>query len=374
VNILIAGLAGSFAERLLALRDAGHEMVYCTLESDRSPDDFRNADIPYFVLRPRTAGADIHRIVSDFQIDVIYSLKNSWDGSSELVDFMLDGENPPIVRHYKEHSGRWEPLERRTLTRTAGQVYINEESLEHFRRLYQVDLGTAHLLDTDYLPARYVRDDLQPKCFEHDQRPHLLVPGSVSASGGRTDIRSLCQVMSRRHIHVHIYGNKFIGRDEKGQWRAGDVRVYHAYRPLLDDGFVHFHDTVEASRLSYEWSRYDAGLMHVASRDPEETAFQRMNQPNRVACVLSAGLPLAQQRGGQDAMERLVGETGAGFLFGDYAELADILEDRRVLGEASRQSLCVRQDFTFESRLPELIAILARYAQDSKLTPMRRTV
>jgi hypothetical protein len=364
VNILVAGLAGGFAERLLALRDAGHEMVYCTLESDRSPDDFRNADIPQFVLRARTAGADIRRIVSDFQINVIYSLKNSWDGSPELVDLMLNDENPPIVRHYKEHPARWEPLERRTLTRTAGQVYINEESLEHFRLLYQVDLDTAHLLDTDYLPDRHLSYDLQPKCFEDDQRPHLLVPGSVSASDGRTDIRSLCRVMRRRRIHVHIYGNKFIGRDEKGQWRAGDERVYQAYRPLLDGGFVHFHYAVEASRLSHEWSRYDAGLMHLSSGDPDETAFQRMNQPNRVACVLSAGLPLAQQWGGQDAMERLVGETGAGFLFGDYAELADILEDRKALSQASRQSLRVRQDFTFEGRLPELIAILARYAQD----------
>jgi hypothetical protein len=365
MKILVAGMAGVYAERLLALRDAGHHLVYCTLTTDRKPDDFRGADLPRFQLPADTAADALRRIIDDFEIDVAYCLKNSWDGSPALTDLLLRIGAVPTVRHYKEHSARPDELERRTLLDTAAQIYINEESLAHFRSLYGVREDTAHILDTDYVPRRYLSDVSAEPEYDRDGRPHLVVPGSVSALGGRTDIRDLCRALTRRRVHVHIFGQKFIDRDRSDQWRAGAEPVRRAYQELVDGGYVHLHDPLPTERISAEWSRYDAGLMHLTSRDPREHAFQPMNQPNRVSTVLSAGLALAQQEGGQPAMERLVRRTGAGLLFRSPDELADLLEDRRAVATAREHALAVRESFTYEHHVPQLVGILSKYAGKS---------
>lgn len=366
MNILLAGRLGRYAERILTLRDLGHQLVYCTLAPTKQrplPDDLGDDAIPRYVLDRRTASETARRIVADHDIDVVYSMKNVWDGSLELVTAMLDAGVGPIIRHYKEHFCQPSEAERRSLTETAAQIYINEASLDYFRRVYDVPLDTAHVLDTDFLPARYVTDELAPKLRHADGRPHLLVAGGVSATGGRNDVRLLCAAMARHRIHVHIHGAKFVGPDAEGTWRVGDRTAHDAYRALTETGYVHLHDHVDPPEFTRTFSAYDAGLMHVTASGTHDAAFQPLNRPNRLAAYSAAGLPLAQQSGGHDAMERLVEETGIGFLYRDHDELASILEDRERFAALTAVALRRRHELTYEANAPALVTVLAGHCR-----------
>jgi hypothetical protein len=248
-----------------------------------------------------------------------------------------------VVRHYKEHFCRPSELERRSLVETAGQIYINEESLAYFRDSYGVDPSTAHILETDYLPARYVGDDLSPKIHdtESEPRPHLLVAGGVSMTNGRTDIRELCATMIRRRVHVHIYGAKFVGPDAEGVWGVNHAEARRSYETLTGSGFVHLHGHVEPPRFVAEWSVYDAGLLHVDASGGHEEPFQRMNHPNRVSPYVAAGLPLAQQAGRQADMRRALDAAGIGLVYRDFDEQRHL--GARLPGEAQRVRRLDRQ-------------------------------
>ncbi|MFD9317602.1 hypothetical protein ACFWDQ_07760 [Streptomyces sp. NPDC060053] len=364
MNILLAGRLGRYAERILALRRLGHDLVYCTLPAPRQkplPDNLHDDSIPLHVLEPGQVARQVRELISRHEIDVVYSMKNVWDGSLELVDELVAAGVGPVVRHYKEHFCRPDDAERRSLTRTAGQIYINEESLEHFRRLYDVDPGTAHIMDTDYLPAAYMTEELRTPLYETDGRPHLLVAGGVSTTGGRNDIRVLCSAMARHGVHVHIYGGKYVGPNALGVWSVGDRGTRDAYAELAESPWIHLHPHVEPRRFTAEWSVYDAGLMHVRANGTVDAPFQRMNQPNRLAPYLAAGLPPAQHRGGQSAMERLVEGTGVGFVYRDFDELAERLKDRAALAALRATALARRHDFTFERHAGDVIGILDRY-------------
>jgi hypothetical protein len=365
MNILLAGRLGRYADRILTLRDLGHTLVYCTLPptgQSLPPDDLGDAGIPCFALTRDALPAQVNRITSRYQIDVVYSMKNVWDGSIELVQALLESGAAPVVRHYKEHFCQPSDAERRTLTETAGQIYINSESLDYFREAYGVRDDTAHLLDTDYLPARYLTGELRRKLFDADNEPHLLVSGGVSVNGGRNDVRHLCAAMIRRRVHVHIYGMKFVGFNNDGQWAVGNEAASSRYRSLTDSGYVHLHEAIDPPRFTAEWSVYDAGLMHVTAAKTHDAPFQRMNHPNRLSTNLAAGLPLAQQVGGHDAMERLLRQTGVGLLYRDFDELADQLHDRALIADVTRRALESRRQFTFEWHARMLADIISRYA------------
>lgn len=362
MNILLAGRLGRYAERVLALRALGHTLVYCTLPPTRQkPLPDRLPSVPYRVLERGSVAADVHALMTKYEIDVIYSMKNVWDGSLELVGELLDAGVGPVVRHYKEHFCQPSVSERRSLIETDGQIYINEESFAYFSRLYGVASSTAHILDTDYLPAAYMTDELREKLYETDGRPHLLVAGGVSTTGGRNDIRELCARMRRRRVHVHIYGQKYVGPNAEGIWSAGDENARRTYESVTRSGFVHLHPHVEPAQFTAEWSRYDAGLMHINAKGTIDAPFQTMNRPNRMVPYLAAGLPLAQQAGRQAAMERMVAETGLGFLFTDYDELADALYDRELINLLTRRVIAARKSYTFENHAEELTGILRRY-------------
>jgi hypothetical protein len=364
MNILIAGRLGRYAERINALEALGHTLVYCTMPAPVQrplPDDLKNPAIPQVVVTPRNAAELVRRLLSEYEIDVIYSLKNVWDGSLELLAIILDANvGVPVIRHYKEHYCRPSELERRSLMETDAQIYINNESLEWFRDTYQVRLNTAHVLDTDYLPAKYMTDEFRLKLFDNDGIPHLLMAGGLADNEGRSDVRDLCREMRRRGIVTHLYGRKFVGHDAAGVWGVGHECSRREYERLEQSGDAQLHDHVDPRQFVREWSVYDAGLMHPARPGSDGAAF--FNYPNRLVPYLAAGLPLAQQSGEHRAMERLIRDEGVGFLYRDGAELAEVLHDRILLARLSAQVRARRHAYSAEAKAPALAAILARYA------------
>ncbi|MER5458440.1 hypothetical protein ABT008_27090 [Micromonospora sp. NPDC002389] len=364
MNILVAGRLGRYPERIMTLAERGHRLTYVTMPApaQRPTPDVLPSSVPQYRLPAGPAGAELTRIAAEHRVDVVYSLKNVWDGSLQLLGELLDAGVGPVVRHHKEHFCEAADLERRALTETAGQIYINQESLDYFRGAYGVSDASAHLLDPDYLPARYFTDELTGKLHARDSEPHLLVAGGVSSTRGRTDIRELCAALSRRRVHVHIYGGKYIGPNAQSIWSVDNAHARAEYARLAESGYVHLHDHIPPERFVAEWSRYDAGLMHVVAQGTHEVGFQRMNRPNRLVPYLAAGLPVAQQRGGQEAMERIVRQEGIGFLFDGYDDLADVLHDRARLDRLGADVLARRGEYTFERHADALLEVFAGYA------------
>lgn len=326
------------------------------------PDDLKDASIPKYTAERGAAGNLVRRLVAEYEIELIYSMKNVWDGSLELVEEILDaGINVPIVRHHKEHFCRPSERERRSLLETAGQIYINEESLDYFRQTYGVRLDTAHVLDTDYLPARYFAGALRPKIRQELGAPQLLMAGGLSSNHGRNDMRVLCRDLSRRRIGVHLYGRKFVGFNERGIWGVGHEPSRLAYERLEAEGCCRLYEHVEPDGFVAAWSGYDAGLMHPA-RLPEADPFAYFNHPNRLVPYLASGLPVMQQAGEHRAMERLIRRVGIGLVYESHKHLSELLHDRRLLQDVTGTVRRRRFEFTYEHHLPELINILSRYA------------
>ena len=364
MNILIAGRLGRYAERILALKHLGHNLVYCTMPAPHQkplPDNLMDETIPQYIVKRGSARKVVLRLVDEYEIDIIYSMKNVWDGSLELLEEILDSNcGIPIVRHYKEHFCQPNDMERRSLLETDAQIYINDVALNYFRTTYSVRMDTAHILDTDYLPKKYMTDALQPKLYTQDGMPHLLMAGGASNNNRRNDVRELCQEVSRRGIQFHLYGRKFVGLNSSGVWGVNHEPSRLEYEQLETLGHLRLHDHIDPVAFVQEWSVYDAGLMHPARPGSDPAAF--FNYPNRVAPYLSAGLPLAQQMGEHKAMEELVKREGIGFLYRDCDELVDILKDRQVIKRLTDRVLARRHAFTFEYHAPTLVGILARYA------------
>ena len=365
MNILIGGRLGRYADRVLAFRRAGHKIVYCNMPAPTQKplaDDLKDASIPRYFARRGEAGKLVARIVAEHEIDVIYVLKNAWDGSLELVEEILDAKvDVPIVRHYKEHFCEPNGLERRNLLETAAQIFINEESREYFRRLYDVRPESSYILDTDYLPERYLAGQLQPKLSGTlGGRPHLLMAGGLSSNNRRNDVRALCHEMTALGVRVHLFGRKFLGPDQHGVWGVDHEPSRREYESLADEGKCELHDHVEPENFLGAWSGYDLGLMHPACSQAAD-AFAPFNYPNRLSPYLACGLPVAQERGSHTALIRLIETKGVGFVFRDYDHLAEILHDRAEVARVTDIVLQRRREFTYEYHLPRLTEILSRH-------------
>jgi hypothetical protein len=265
------------------------------------------------------------------------------------------------VRHYKEHPCVPTIEERRVLTETAGQIYINEESYSYFNAVYGVADSSSYILDADMINERYMTTDFARPAYDDDNEPHLLVAGGLSADGGRLDVRELCSEMNKRKVHVHLYGRTV--KEIHGVQIVGDAETKQFYKQLSSDlPYVHLHDYLEPQGFCSNWSRFDAGLMHskVSSGDVASN-FEEMNLPHRYSAYLAAGLPLVVPNTGQSAMKRLIEREGFGFNFLTYGELADRLYDRSTMSELVHVARSKRTSFSFDSSVCKLIGFFEKY-------------
>lgn len=306
----------------------------------------------------------IKSIVLKHEINIIYSLLNAHDESTEVTIELLDsGIEIPIVRHYKEHPCFPTVEEKRVLTETAGQIYINRESFEYFRSVYGVNESTAHILDADMISACYMTDNLQGKLSAVDGRPHLLVAGSISVLNDRLDVRELCVEMNRRNVCVHLYGN-MVGEDSEGSQTFNDKDATLAYQELTETlNTITLHSYIKPETFAFEWSKYDAGFMHAPVPASHPTAqFEEINMPYRYTAYICAGLPICVPKFGQSAMKKFIEENNLGFAYDSYEELSELLHKQEVLQLYLEGVIQRRKEFSFEFSIPKLVEILSKYS------------
>src|SRR3954463_16069007 len=167
MKLLILGSAGPYPERLSAFIKEGHQVwLVCTEWVFK--DDARYAGISTCNFAELGATIEVGidqllKLIETERIEVIYSLLNVWDGSNRVTAALLDRGCPvPVIRHYKEHYSKLFEDERRTIEKSTGVIFINEDSRDYFAAHYQLPERTA-CIDADLIPRRYLSDKFRPK-------------------------------------------------------------------------------------------------------------------------------------------------------------------------------------------------------------------
>ena len=348
MRLLILGALGPYPERVSTFIEDGHEIWYVSTEFLPSAEKLAGVTactLWDLAAAPADAIERLVKLIAAERIDAVYSLLNVWDGSNCPTAILLRRGCPvPVIRHYKEHYLSPTEDERTCIERSDGVLFINEESRDYFAGVYQLPERTT-CLDADLLPRCYLAGQLQPKLSAHDEQSHLLIAGTVTDDGGRYDYRQLIGELTARKAHVHLYG-MFRRMDEAGRMR-NTAEVESVYRASAANEYLHVHAPIEPAQFVAEWSRYDAGLLHIPQPDDH---FRALNIPNRYSAYIAAGVPVAIPDGQMPAMQRHLEDLNAAIVYQDSADLVNRLPDH----EAVAGAVAARERVTFEAVYPSL--------------------
>lgn len=158
-------------------------------------------------------------------------------------------------------------------------------------------------------------------------------------------------------IHVHFYGNYHVWL-----WRDWIEKVER----VGAREYLHMHGMVDPDRWVAEFSRYDAGWIHVFKSenagDVRRADWGDLNVPARIGPLVAAGLPLLQYDNADAvvATDALVRRHDVGLFFREVADLRAQLGDERRMA-ALRDSVWRQRDqFTFDAHADRLVAFFRR--------------
>jgi len=363
LRILLVGELAYNPERVLALEEHGHTLY--GLWTDE-PYWFNTVGpVPFGHVRdlPRVGWQEA---VREVQPDVIYALLN-WQ-TVAFAHHVLD-ENArrlgiPFVWHFKEgpficlEKGLWPQLVD-LYTRADGAIYSSPEMRDWFATVAPTTTERPSLtLDGD-LPKRdwFATAERSPRLSESDGEAHTVVPGRPI--GLHPEIVG---ELARNGIHLHFYGDF-----TQGVWRAWIERAR-----ALAPRHLHLHPNVDQDRWVQEFSRYDAGWLHLFRSknggDLRRATWDDLNYPARIGALAVAGLPMLQydNRGAIVSAQSLARERNLGLFFDDMQELRARLDDRGRLETIGESVWRQRASFTFDAHADDLIAFLRRVMVDRR--------
>lgn len=286
---------------------------------------------------PRTG---LRSALAEFRPDVIHS-HNLPDSLTVLALELADGGVPVVhdvhdlqsLRQTPYEDGFPEPddplaLERQAIEGSAALVTVSADLLAEIESRYRLPAQTL-VFPNLALGRDLPRDVPAKRPLEGSQQ--LVYQGTLSTNGGHYDLRELFTAIAAQGIELHVYP----GRPVEG------------YEAL--DG-VHLHETLTPPRLLQELPGYDlgwAGFNAVLNARHLDTAL-----PNKVFEYLSCGLPVVTLR--HRALSRFLDDMGLGLSLTSVDDLRGALEALDL--EALRKRVvAVRREFTFESRIAELL-------------------
>jgi hypothetical protein len=329
LRILLAGELAYNPERVLALRERGHDLLGLWIGD---PLGFMTVGpLPFPGVRDVETVGDALAA----RPDVVYALLN-WR-AVPLARALLDGgpARPPLVFHFKEAPqrciarGEW-PLLADVLERADGVVLSSPEERDWVQAALpgRLDPETTLVLDGD-LPKRDWLDGVpSPRLGEADGVVHTVLLGRPHGVG-----EQLRRGLAARGIRIHA------PRVEPQDW----VR---------------------------ELSRYDAGWLHQAvaanGGDVRRATWDDLNLPARIPTLLFGGLPLILPRnapGEVHAAQAFAERTQTGVLYEDLDDLAAQLRDTAGIGRRRAAALAARAEVTFDHHADRLLALLRRVAR-----------
>jgi len=351
LTILLVGELAWNPERVLALEERGHRLLGLWTPE---PWGFNTVGpLPFGHVEdvPRAGWEDA---VRRLRPDVIYAQLN-WQAVPFAHEVLTRSPDIPFVWHLKESpfhclgEGTWPRLVD-LCTRSDGQIYTSEELRGWMTAM--IPSPNGHLpplvLDGDLPKREWFDGEPSARLSKADGDPHTFVPGRAMG----LDLE-LVDELARAGIHLHLYG-EFTG--EGVTWLQAAERLAPRH--------VHRHGLVTQADWVREFSRYDAGWLHVfRSRnggDLRRATWDDLNVPARLPTLMAAGVPPLQRdnAGSTVAMQRLVREPGVGVFLRDARELRDELLDKAHMEPLRHRLQEVRGQFTFDHHADRLIDYL----------------
>jgi glycosyltransferase involved in cell wall biosynthesis len=352
LKILLVGELAFNPERVLALEERGHKLYGLWMPNPGSMNTVGPLPFGHVEDIPREGWREA---VERLRPDVIYALLN-WRAVPFAHHVLANNPGVPFVWHLKEgpfhcrDHGTWRQLvDLHTLS--GGCIYSSPELRDWFHaEVPESARRPSMVLDGD-LPKRDWLD-AQParRLSEDDGQVHTVLAGRPM--GLHPSV--ICE-LARQNIHLHIYG------EFKGSWL---LWLQEARRAAPEH--LHEHPIVLQDRWVSEFSKYDAGWLHLFESTNggklSRANWDDLNYPARLATLLVAGLPLIQQENGEAifATQALARSRDLGLFFTDAAQLAEQLRDRPRMVRLWENVRRRREEFTFDYYADGLVEFFRR--------------
>jgi glycosyltransferase involved in cell wall biosynthesis len=354
LKILLVGELSYNPDRVLALEERGHSLYGLW-----TPEGYWfNAVGPLPFGHVRELPPDRWRqAIGELKPDLIYALLN-FPAVRFACEVLASDLGVPFVWHLKEGPffclarGLWRELVELT-TRSDGQIYSSPEMHDWFGSVLPggIDPDRTLILDGDLPKRDWLTERRSPLLSESDGEVHTVITGRPVG----IDPEAI-GALARLGVHTHFYGTITPGFHEDWIYAAGRLAPSH----------LHVHPHVSPEHWVEEYSRYDAGWLHLFESDNRgdlrRAGWNDLNYPSRIGTLVAAGLPLIQRanRGSQVATRRLCEENEIGVFFDDWAELTAQLADSGRMARLRENVWRRREQFSFDSHADRLVAFFRK--------------
>ena len=369
LRIVLAGELAYNGERVLALEERGHRLFGLWMPN---PYWYNTVGPVPFGHVTDVERDDWERRLERLRPDIVYGLLN-WQAVPFCAAVREAAEHAgiPFVWHFKE--GPFICLEQATwpalvdlYSHADGVVFCSEEMREWFGTVLPARTsGVPELILDGDLPKRdWFGGDRSARLSDSDGEAHTVVPGRPI--GLHPDC---IETLGRHRVHVHFYGDF-----THGQWMEWIDRARS-----LAPGYLHLHEQVDQDGWVREFSRYDAGWLHVFASenggDIRRANWDDLNIPARMATYAAAGLPVIQRRndGAVVAAARVAKDLGIGLFFETFEELAADLRDASGMRMLRERAWRQRDRFTFDAHADRLLAFFREVIAATPARPRRGT-
>ena len=349
LKIVLCGELAYNPERVLALEERGHRLYGLWMPEPHWHNTVGPLPFGHVIDLPRD---NWRAALSALRPDVIYALLN-WQAVPFAAEVLRANTGAPFVWHFKEgpficlEKGIWDDLVDLCLG-ADGLIYSSPEMRDWFHTAVPgSDRAPTLILDGDLPKRDWFTDTRTRRLSDSDGEPHTVVPGRPI---GMHPWRAA--ELAHEGIHLHFYGDF-----THGQWRQWIATVRE-----LAPRHLHLHAQVDQERWVEEFSRYDAGWLHVEPShnggDIRRATWDDLNYPARMATLVAAGLPLIQldNRGAIFATQTLARALDIGLFITHSADLRAQLRDERRMAELRANVWRVRERFTFDYHADRLLA------------------
>ena len=357
LRILLVGELAYNPERILALEERGHELFGLWMPEPQSLNTVGPLPFGHVTDVPRD-GWQQH--VRRIRPDVIYALLN-WQAVPFAYEVLRGNPGIPFVWHFKEgpficiEKGTWPMLAALTEESDAA-IFSSGEMLDWFETILPGtgDPGRAMVLDGDLPKREWMAPTRSRRISQSDGEIHTVVPGRPIGVHPHT-----MAALAEQGIHLHFYGDF-----THGLWRD-----WIATARSLAPQHLHLHSMVDQDRWTEEFSRYDAGWLHVfESRNGgqiDRADWDDLNLPARIGTLAAAGLPMIQFDNSEStvAVQTLCRDMGIGVFFKTIEELGAELRDGAAMDERRARVWAAREQFTFDHHADRLVSFLRGVAE-----------
>lgn len=359
LTILLVGELAYNPERILALEALGHKLFAVWI---KSPANFTTTGPLPFGNIITIAEEDLEAEIPKIKPDIIYALLNQH--AVPLANLIMRaGFNIPFVWHFKEgpficrQNGLWNMLVE-LYTNADGRIFTNQESREWFCQFIQDQDEKSLILDGDLPKREWFLGERSTLISETDGEPHTLVAGRPY---GITPEHIM--MLAEQKVHLHFYGDI-----QHTYWRT-----FMASYPEFAKGYLHIHHQCDPSDWRREFSKYDAGWLHLFDSQNENELMRAtwpdLNYPARLSTYAAAGLPMMLKNNARHlvATQNLVTKLDIGICFDAIDGVGDLLRNQIHMRHLRANMEKHRMAFCFDTHAPQLISFFRRIIQNHEL-------